>query len=130
MKHIEVVAAVIVKDDKYLCVQRPWNKYDYISKKFEFPGGKIEPQESKVDAIIREIKEELILDISVIKEYVTVDYQYPDFKITMYSFLCEAEDYSKFELTEHIDSYWLESKELDTLDWAAADLPIVHELMS
>ena len=54
MKHIEVVAAVIMHDDKILCVQRGKNKYDYISYKFEFPGGKVEESESQEDAIIRE----------------------------------------------------------------------------
>jgi len=128
MKHIEVVAAIIVKDDKFLCVQRPWNKYNYISEKFEFPGGKIEHEEPKIDAIKREIREELKIDINVIKESVTVNHEYPDFKMTMYSFIFDSNDYN-FELTEHIDYKWLKKDELDSLDWAAADIPIVDKLM-
>ena len=63
MKEVEVVAAIIVDDHKILCVQRGLNKYEYISKKYEFPGGKIEPGETEVNALIREIKEELCMDI-------------------------------------------------------------------
>lgn len=58
MKHIKVVAAIITHKEKILCVQRGVHKYNYISKKYEFPGGKIEIGETQEDALIREIKEE------------------------------------------------------------------------
>ncbi len=128
MKNIEVVAAVIIKNDKILCVQRPVNKYDYISFKYEFPGGKIEHEESKIDAIKREILEELKIDIEVKDEFLTVVHTYPDFKITMYSFICSTND-EKLVLTEHIHELWLDKSELNTLDWAEADIPIVKKLM-
>lgn len=128
MKKIEVVAAIIKNENKILCVQRGESKLDYISKKFEFPGGKVEKDESLSDAIVREIKEELLMDIKVLKRFTTVDYTYPDFHITMHSFICNAE-VEKLTLTEHIDFKWLEIHELEQLDWAAADIPIVSDLI-
>jgi 8-oxo-dGTP diphosphatase len=127
-KKVEVVAAVIVHNDKILCVQRGENKYDYISKKFEFPGGKMEEGETKKQTIIREIKEELNMDIIPGKELETVEHEYPDFNLTMHSFICKSLNNEVF-LTEHIDYKWLPISELVTLDWAAADLPIVEQLM-
>ena len=79
MKTIEVVAAIIIYDNKILCVQRGESKLNYISKKYEFPGGKIELGETKEEAIKREILEELNLEIEVRDEYMTVNHQYPDF---------------------------------------------------
>ena len=73
MKHLDVVAAIIIHDGKILCVQRDTNKYDYISKKYEFPGGKIEENEIAEDALKREIKEELLMDVEVQKEFLTVN---------------------------------------------------------
>ena len=127
MKQIEVVAAIIINDDKILCVQRNENKLPYISKKYEFPGGKMEPGETKKDAIKREILEELEMDIDVKEEYLTVTHQYPDFMIVMHSFICNSMD-RKISLTEHIDYKWLKKDELEKLDWAAADIPIVEKL--
>ena len=128
MKLIEVVAAIIIHDNKILCVQRGHSKYDYISNKFEFPGGKIENDETKEEAIIREVMEELKMLIEVKKEFHTVTHQYPDFSLTMYSFICSCIDPS-LSLTEHISYAWLEKKDLSKLDWATADLPIVAKLM-
>lgn len=129
MKHYKVVAAIILHGDKILCVQRGNNKLDYISRKYEFPGGKIEQGESKVDAIVREINEELKMDVFVKDEYLTVQHQYPDFELTMHVFVCHVED-DDLTLTEHIDYKWLHRHELDHLDWAAADIPIVQKLMN
>jgi len=128
MKHIEVVAAIIFYDSKILCVQRNINKYKYISKKFEFPGGKMELNETKAQTIIREIKEELNLLIEVQEEYLTVTHGYPDFKITMHSFICSCKN-PTLTLMEHIDFKWLNKNELSHLDWAAADVPIVEKLI-
>ncbi len=127
MKHIEVVAAIIQHKGKTLCVQRAESKYDYISKKFEFPGGKVEEGESNEAAIIREIKEELELDIQISAPYLSVFHEYPDFAITMHGFLCNAEN-DQLILNEHIDFKWLSISELDQLDWAAADIPFVNKL--
>ena len=129
MKQIEVVAAIIKKDNKILCVQRNENKLSYISKKYEFPGGKMEANETKKETILREIKEELAMDINVKEEFLTVTHQYPDFLLIMHSFICTSNE-SKVTLTEHIDYKWLELEDLDKLDWAAADVPIVKKLIA
>lgn len=127
MKKISVVAAVIQFEDKYLCVQRNVSKFDYLSLKYEFPGGKVELNETPEQAIIREIQEELNMEVSITSHLITVDYDYPDFSISLNTFLCKTQS-PVFELLEHVDSKWLRSSELDQLDWAAADLPIVAEL--
>lgn len=128
MKIIEVVAAIIKHDDKILCVQRGTSKYDYISEKWEFPGGKIEENESAEGALEREIKEELSLTISNIDFFISVLHNYPDFTIKLDFFNCYVTDKS-LELTEHIDFRWLAENQLGSLDWAAADIPAVKKLV-
>ncbi len=129
MKKINVVAAIIVKNNKILCVQRNKHKFDYVSYKYEFPGGKIEINETKEAALIREIKEELETDILIEKEFITVNHIYPDFEITMFCYICKSLSDS-FVLKEHINLKWLSISDLNTLDWAAADIPVVNELMN
>lgn len=129
MKSIEVVAAIITHEDHILCVQRGPAKFDYISHKFEFPGGKVEPGESGEEAITRELQEELKLDISEIHYYMTVNHTYPDFHITMHAYLCPVTT-REIVLTEHVDAKWLTKDALLQLDWAAADVPFVKKLMA
>ena len=128
MKTIEVVAGVLKFENKYLCVQRGANKYEYIHHKYEFPGGKIESGESEEDALVRELQEELNITLNKIcQKIITVDHQYPDFRLIMHAYLCEPNS-SEITLSEHIDYKWLERHEMDSLDWAAADLPILELL--
>lgn len=127
MKHIYVVAAVIVHNQKILCVQRGPAKFDYISKKWEFPGGKVESGETKEDAITREIKEELNMEINIDSFLMTVIHSYPDFQITMDTFLCSCHS-DQLTLNDHINFQWLEKENLANLDWAEADVPIVKKL--
>ncbi|NOI66431.1 (deoxy)nucleoside triphosphate pyrophosphohydrolase [Vibrio sp. 99-8-1] len=129
MKSIEVVAAIIQHEDKTLCVQRGPAKYDYIHHKFEFPGGKIEKGESGKQAIVRELKEELHLDVPTADYFMTVEHTYPDFHITMHAYICPVEN-RDIVLTEHIDAKWLSVEELPSLDWAAADIPFVEKLIT
>jgi 8-oxo-dGTP diphosphatase len=128
MKKIEVVAGVIFWHDQVLCVQRPQNKLHYISEKFEFPGGKIEEGETKEEALHRELLEELNLSTKIKSFFLTVIHKYPDFELTMHSFICEV-DSKELTLHEHIDQKWLNINELTALDWAAADIPIVAKLV-
>lgn len=128
MKKVEVVAAIIYFEEKILCVQRGDNKYNYIAYKYEFPGGKVEQGESNEEAIKREILEELNLKIKIDSQFITVNHQYPDFILVMHSFNCSCSS-PKLELSEHIDFKWLNKNELKTLDWAAADVPIVNKLI-
>ncbi len=128
MKKIEVVAGVIFWKDLVLCVQRPKNNLHYISEKFEFPGGKIEKGETKEAALHRELLEELNLSTKIKSFFLTVVHEYPDFELTMHSYLCEANS-KELTLNEHIDQKWLKINELTALDWAAADIPIVDKLI-
>ena len=127
MKTVEVVAAIVINNNQILCTQRGESKLEYISKKWEFPGGKVEPSESQEEALIREMQEELKLSISIKKHFLTVNHSYPDFKIVMHSFLCHT-DVRDLTLTEHLEAKWLDKSELNLLDWAEADIPIVQKL--
>lgn len=128
MKKVEVVAGVIFWEDQVLCVQRPQNKFHYISEKFEFPGGKIEEDETREEALHRELMEELNISPKIKSFFLTVVHEYPDFELTMHSFMCEV-DSQELILNEHIDQKWLKINELTSLDWAAADIPIVEKLL-
>ncbi|MFT4662961.1 MAG: 8-oxo-dGTP diphosphatase [Patiriisocius sp.] len=128
MKKVEVVAAIIFYNDLILCTQRGESKLEYISKKFEFPGGKIEQRETHKEALKRELQEELSINPKINNLYFTVTHQYPDFQLTMHSYICEAATLS-ISLNEHISHQWLKKDKLNELDWAAADVPIVDKLL-
>ena len=128
MKTIQVVAAVLFWQGKVLCVQRAEHEREYVSLKWEFPGGKIEVGESREEALVREIREELSVDIEVSEFLMTVEHTYPDFHLTMHVFKCVL-DQGEITLNEHVALKWLSIDELDQLDWAAADVPVVKSLM-
>lgn len=128
MKKIQVVAAIIYHENKILSVQRGYSKYDYINQKFEFPGGKVEESETDEEALIREIKEELEMEISDLNFLIKVEHIYPDFHIIMNCYECKSNS-KDLKLNEHIDFKWLNVEELEALDWAAADVPIVNKLI-
>jgi 8-oxo-dGTP diphosphatase len=130
MKHYNISAAIIIVENLFLCLQRGESKYDYISKKYEFPGGKIEEGETPEIALVREIKEELNLNIFGLDFFQTVEHQYPDFKITMHAFKCFAANLEEIQLNEHLNFKQLAVSELSDLDWAAADIPFVEKLIS
>jgi 8-oxo-dGTP diphosphatase len=110
MKRVSVVAAIIEDGDSILCVQRPSSKYEYVSEKWEFPGGKVEEGETQQEALAREIQEELHIAVTVGDLVLTVEHTYPDFHITMHGFRCSFAGDAKranLVLIEHIDSKWL-----------------------
>lgn len=130
MNALRVVAAIISVGDDILCMQRGKGKYDYLSYRYEFPGGKVDPGESRTAALSRELNEELGLDIAVSEAdfFLTVSHDYPDFPIVLDSFVCRLNDRS-FEKREHHDHRWLKREELLSLDWAPADIPIVEKIV-
>jgi 8-oxo-dGTP diphosphatase len=128
-KPTKVVAGIIVNaEGLILGVQRGKHNRDYVSLKWEFPGGKIEVGERREEALVREIREELAVDIEVSQFLLTVEHAYPDFHLTMHVFKCSLLEGEEVVLNEHVDMKWLTTEELSTLDWAAADVPVVEFL--
>ena len=127
-KHVDVVAAVICEGSSVYCFRKGQGKFPYLSHKFEFPGGKVEPDEDKKAALSREITEELNTDIIIMEEILTVDHEYPDFSLTMTCFRCKAVRPS-FTLNEHKEVRLVDVDKLLDIEWLAADLPVVERLM-
>lgn len=121
MKTIEVVAAVILKDKQVLATQRG---YGDLQGRWEFPGGKIESGEDHGTALVREIQEELDVQITVGDFLTTVRYDYPNFHLIMHAYECEL--MGEFHLQEHSAARWLIKETLYDVDWLEADLPIVE----
>ena len=124
MRQIEIVAAIIFREEKVLCVQRTEHEKEYVSLKWEFPGGKIEVGESREEALVREIREELSVDIEDAEFLMTVEHTYPDFHLTMHVYTGVVTK-GEITLNEHIALKWLSVDELDQLDWAEADVAVV-----
>ena len=124
---VDVVAAIIVDREKILCVRRGKGKHDYTSYKYEFPGGKIEEEESKEEALVREISEELNVGIEVEKFFMSTTHSYPDFTITLHSFVCKIAQ-GEITLSEHTEYKWLLPQELKSVTWTDADKEIVEAL--
>lgn len=124
MKKIKVVAAIIQKENKILATKRGYGEFINM---WEFPGGKIELGETKEQALVREIKEELNIEISVDKFAIDIEYQYPNFYLFMSCFMCSIKEGS-IELLEHNDGKWITKEELNTLNWLPADIDAVNYL--
>ena len=123
-KTIEVVAAIIIRDGKLFATQRGYGEWkDW----WEFPGGKIEPEESQEDALKREIREELATEIEVGTLLSTVEYDYPKFHLTMHCYLCTIIS-GELSLLEHEDARWLTTDELDSVKWLPADKDVIEKL--
>ncbi len=125
MRQIEVVAAVIIRNGRVFAAQR--NSKGEAGFKWEFPGGKIEPGETGPAALTRELDEELGVAAKVGNFIMTVTHGYRTFNLTMHCYHVEVPS-SVMVLKEHLASRWLSADELDTVDWAEADLPVVRKV--
>lgn len=127
MKKIEVVGAIIIENKKLFSAKRGPAKNPEVSYKYEFVGGKVEPNESKEEAIKREVFEEMDMQIEVLSEFMTVVHEYALYEVTLHTFLCERK--SDFKVKEHICADWLSAVELIPEEWAPADEPILKALI-
>lgn len=123
---INVTCAIILKDEKILVAQR--SEKMKLPLKWEFPGGKLEFNESEIDCIKREIKEEININIEVLQKLSNNTHDYDTFKINLIPFFVEYIS-GEIKLAEHKDYKLLNRSELLNLDWAEADLPIVEEFL-
>ena len=126
MKKIEVVAAIIRKGDRIFATQRGYGEWQDW---WEFPGGKIEQGETPEEALRREIREELLAEISVDKFLCTVEYDYPKFHLTMHCYLCSLLT-ETLHLNEHEAARWLSKDELDSVKWLPADILVKEKVAS
>ena len=125
MKTIRVVAAVIKDKNKIFCTQRGYGEFKGY---WEFPGGKIEENETPQEALKREIKEELTIDIEVGDLIDTVEYDYPEFHLSMDCFYAEIIS-GQIELKEHDNALWLERDNLKAVRWLPADEDLINKVI-
>ena len=124
MKTRKVTAAIIINDNKVFAAQRghgAWKGW------WEFPGGKLEPGETSVEALIREIREELAIDIEIDRLFQTVEYDYSDFHLSMDCFICKLCG-SEPVLLEHESARWLSADELESVNWLPSDIELIKQL--
>lgn len=124
MKTIQVVAAIIVHDNKIFTTQRGYGEW---KDGWEFPGGKVEQGETREQALRREIKEELNTVIEVCELFDTVEYDYPKFHLSMDCFTCKIV-FGNLELREHQAAKWLAKDDLDCVGWLPADLALIQKI--
>ena len=124
MKVVRVVSSVIFEGNMVLAAQRGYGKYEGW---WEFPGGKIEENETNEQALRREIKEELDIDINVGKLMTIIEYSYPEFHLKMYCYKCTINS-GQIRLIEHKNCRWVGAKDIMDLKWLPADLNFVKEL--
>ena len=123
-KTIHVVAAILIQDGRLLATQRgygPWKDW------WEFPGGKVEQGEEPREALRREMQEELAVNIEAGKLVASVEYDYPDFHLSMLCFRCRVVA-DRLTLLEHEAARWLSQEELDAVRWLPADVEVIRQL--
>lgn len=125
---IEVCCAIIVNEAGLILVTQRSATMS-MPLKMEFPGGKIEPGESPEDCLIREIKEELDIDMEIVAPRPASSYHYPTFSILLLPFVCRIVA-GEILLKEHAAYAWMEPSDLLNCDWAEADIPVVHEYLN
>ncbi len=124
MKVIKVVAAILIHNNRVYATQRGYGEFKGW---WEFPGGKIEPGETPGEALAREMREELDTEVEVGELLETVEYDYPEFHLSMDCFLCSIKS-GKLTLLEHEDAKWLSAEELDSVNWLPADLGLLLKI--
>jgi 8-oxo-dGTP diphosphatase len=127
MQNLRVVAAIFMSDDKVLAMKRASHKP--LPGKWEFPGGKIENNESAEEALIREIKEELNIEINSLELFDHSITHLPDWEVDLSCFLVQPESLPT-ESTDHDEMRWVNKENLLELDWSEADMPAVRKLLS
>lgn len=124
-KNIYVVGAVIKRNNKILCAQRGTEKS--LPLKWEFPGGKIEKEETPEEALKREITEEMQCSISIGEAVEDTTYEYDFGVVNLKTYYCDLVE-GEPTLTEHVAIKWLAPEELSSLDWAPADIPAIDKI--
>lgn len=124
MKTINVVAAVIMKEGKVFATQRGYGEF---KDGWEFPGGKVEAGESPEEALRREIREELEVEVNVGDLIDTIEYDYPAFHLSMKCYACTIAGGSP-HLLEHEAARWLSADQLDSVAWLPADITLLPKI--
>ena len=124
MKTVKVVAAIIIKDDKFFATQRGYGEF---KDGWEFPGGKVEEGETPEEALKREIKEELDADIEVGELFDVVEYDYPKFHLSMNCYICRLTN-EHMEIREHEAAKWLTKEDIESVNWLPADTMTVKKM--
>lgn len=124
MRTIQVVAAIIQKDNKILATQRGYGEF---KGGWEFPGGKVEPGELPEDSLKREIREELDIEIEVGELLDTIEYDYSSFHLSMKCFICKMKE-GELVLKEHKAAQWLSGDMLTDVEWLPADQLLIGKL--
>lgn len=124
MKIIEVSAAMIVENNKFLITKRIGGDFDGL---WEFPGGKIEETETPEQTVVREILEELDINIKVDSHYISIEYAYPKFNLHMHIYKCSISSGS-ITLNDHSDFAWISKEEVNNFEWVPADIEIINKI--
>lgn len=124
MKTVKVAAAIIKDNNRIFATQRGYGEF---KDGWEFPGGKIEGNETPREALVREIKEELDIIITVEKLIDIVEYDYPNFHLTMHCFLCTIVA-GDLVLKEHKAARWITKEQLGSVEWLPADLELIEKI--
>lgn len=123
MKTIHVVAAIIVKGNKIMIAKRNYGEFNGL---YEFPGGKVEPGETKEEALKREIREELEVDIAIDRFFMKATYDYPTFHLDMDCYLCHLLD-ENIVLNDHSEMKWIDHND-ESIEWLPANNQILDQL--
>lgn len=124
MKTVNVVAALIIHDGRIFATQRGYGEWRGW---WEFPGGKVEPDETPEDALVREIREELATEIRVDRYVTTIEWDYPTFHLSMRCYLCSVVS-GTLTLLEHKAAAWLDREHIRTVQWLPADETIIPDI--